>query len=288
MSMVETCYRLADAPGLALLADFHARPYQPVIRSLQKHRPGLICIAGDCFYGSRPQDGVSPLVSQPTVLPFLENCAAIAPTYLALGNHERWLDAEDLDGLRGTGVTVLDNGWVEHGGLVIGGLTSGYCMDYRRFRAGKTGRTSGSQKKDRYPAELHHTDYTHRKSGRTSGSRKTDRYPAELHHTDYTHRPDTGWLAAFAAAPGYHILISHHPEYFRLVPEGVELILAGHAHGGQIRLFGRGVFAPGQGFWPKYTKGIYENRLIVSAGLTNTTSVPRLFNPTEIVYVNTD
>jgi predicted MPP superfamily phosphohydrolase len=63
-------------------------------------------------------------------------------------------------------------------------------------------------------------------------------------------------------------------------------MLSGHAHGGQIRLFNRGLFAPGQGWWPKWTKGVYDHCLVVSTGLSNTASpIPRLFNPTEIVYV---
>ena len=251
--MVETFYTIPFAPGLALLSDLHGRPYQDVILSLRKYRPNLICIAGDCFYGSRPVDDVSPLVSQPNVLPFLEKCAEIAPAYMSLGNHEAWLDDTDLDGVRRTGVTVLDNEWVEKDGLVIGGLTSGYCMDYRRFRNGMT------------TAE--------------------ERYPADTGGAARGHVPDMEWLPDFAAVSGYHLLICHHPEYFPFVPDGVELVVSGHTHGGQIRLFGRGMFAPGQGFWPKYTKGVYHGRLVVSAGLSNTAPVPRLFNPTEIVYV---
>jgi predicted MPP superfamily phosphohydrolase len=89
----------------------------------------------------------------------------------------------------------------------------------------------------------------------------------------------------FAVAPGYHILLSHEPHCFSLVPSSIDLMLSGHAHGGQWRLFGRGVFAPGQGWFPRYSKGVYEGRLVVSAGLSNTTWVPRLFNPTEVVYI---
>lgn len=99
--------------------------------------------------------------------------------------------------------------------------------------------------------------------------------------------PETKWLKKFAAVPGFHILLSHHPEYYSFIPDAVDLILCGHAHGGQIRLFNHGLFAPGQGWFPKYTKGIYDDRMIVSAGLTNTAhGVPRLFNPTEVVFID--
>ena len=99
------------------------------------------------------------------------------------------------------------------------------------------------------------------------------------------HKPETRWLSDFAAQPGFHVLLSHHPEYWPLIPSSIELVLSGHAHGGQWRFFNRGVFAPSQGWWPKWTKGVYEGRLVISAGLSNTTWVPRIGNPTEVVYL---
>ncbi len=98
------------------------------------------------------------------------------------------------------------------------------------------------------------------------------------------HKPETDWLSSFAAVDGFHILLSHHPEYYPPVPGNVEVVLSGHAHGGQWRIFGHGVWSPGQGFWPKWTKGVY-GRMVVSAGLSNTARIPRFFNPTEVVYV---
>lgn len=261
--MVKTFYRIPGAPSLALLADLHAQPYQAVIRSLEKHRPALICIAGDLCYGTYSADDNSPLISQQNILSFLERCAEIAPTFLSLGNHEQLLDAEDLDMLRRTGAIILDNEFTKRTvgqmPVVIGGLTSAYVLDYRKFRAS----FSNTQEQDiaRYPVR-----------------------PPRNRSFDLP--PDISWLQGFAREAGYRILLSHHPEYEPLVPASVDLILSGHAHGGQWRLFRHGVYAPGQGFWPKHTKGIYNGRLVVSAGLANTTHVPRLFNPTEIVYIN--
>lgn len=100
--------------------------------------------------------------------------------------------------------------------------------------------------------------------------------------------PDYHWINKFSGLKGYKILLCHHPEYYEpyIRSGGTDLILSGHAHGGQWRLFGRGIFAPGQGFFPKYTSGIYENRLVVSRGLANTAKhIPRLFNETELVYI---
>ena len=72
-------------------------------------------------------------------------------------------------------------------------------------------------------------------------------------------------------------------EYIRELD--IDLTLSGHAHGGQWRVFGRGVFAPGQGILPKYTSGMHENRFIVSRGLANNAFVPRLFNSTELIFI---
>lgn len=78
--MVESLYIIPDAPRLALLSDLHGRPYQEAVFSLQRNKPDIICITGDIIYGIWPADDISPLVSQPYVLPFLERCAGIAPT----------------------------------------------------------------------------------------------------------------------------------------------------------------------------------------------------------------
>lgn len=97
---------------------------------------------------------------------------------------------------------------------------------------------------------------------------------------------DTAFLQSFSSQAGYKVLLSHHPEdYEALAPYPMDLILSGHCHGGQIRFLGRGIFAPGQGFLPKYHHGVYHNKLVVSAGCANTTFIPRWGNETEVVIV---
>ncbi len=99
--------------------------------------------------------------------------------------------------------------------------------------------------------------------------------------------PDLAFLSDFAALPGYKILISHHPEYYpkyiRALP--IDLTVSGHAHGGQWAICGHGLLAPGQGLFPRYTRGVYEGRLAVSRGMSNPVPVPRIGTPREIVYL---
>lgn len=91
-------------------------------------------------------------------------------------------------------------------------------------------------------------------------------------------------------ADGYTVLLSHRPEMFDVyVKNNVDLVLSGHAHGGQFRLpcFG-GLVAPGQGFFPEYDGGLYvmnDTKMIVSRGIGNSIIPFRVNNRPEIVLV---
>ena len=97
---------------------------------------------------------------------------------------------------------------------------------------------------------------------------------------------DTAFLEAFSASQKYKVLLCHHPEYYpQLSQYPIDMILSGHCHGGQICVFGRGIFAPGQGLLPKYHHGVYHGHLVVSAGCANTAPIPRWGNEPEVVIV---
>ena len=88
----------------------------------------------------------------------------------------------------------------------------------------------------------------------------------------------------------FTILLAHRPE---LIDEyskwGIDLVLSGHAHGGQIRLPGiGGLYAPGQGFFPRYTSGNYtvgDTEMIVSRGIGNSAFPLRVNDRPEVVIV---
>lgn len=89
----------------------------------------------------------------------------------------------------------------------------------------------------------------------------------------------------------YTILLAHHPAYFSAYASwGADLTLAGHLHGGMVRLpvLG-GVISPGWILFPKYDKGFYrieEKKMAVSAGLASHTIKLRINNPPELVIVD--
>lgn len=99
--------------------------------------------------------------------------------------------------------------------------------------------------------------------------------------------PNQRFLRHLAAQKGFKLLLCHHPEYYPtyIRPLGIDLTLSGHAHGGQWCLLGHPLFAPGQGFFPRFAGGFYENRLVVSRGLSNTLPVPRIGNPPELCII---
>lgn len=250
--MRNTRYRLTtEYPGVSfkacVVADLHDRPYHRILPVLKQERPDLILIPGDLTeqFDTAPADVRHP------GLELLAECAVIAPTFYALGNHEiggchgniriakladrpleftllpRW--KQDIES---TGAILLHQSYTVWNGLVIGGLGSGLLN------------------------------------------------PGWV--------PDLGWLEDYVNTPGYKLLMSHHPEYYDryLRPYDIDLVVSGHAHGGQWRVFGRGVYAPDQGLFPKYTSGMHENRLIISRGVANSVPViPRFFNPCEVVTV---
>lgn len=97
-------------------------------------------------------------------------------------------------------------------------------------------------------------------------------------------------LEGFSFEDGYTLLLSHRPELFEIyVQSGADLVLSGHAHGGQIRLpFLGGLFAPNQGFFPEYDGGLYssgDTSMLVSRGIGNSLFPLRFNNRPELLLI---
>ena len=271
--MIEKNYGISGDIFLTIahISDLHNKDGRQAIESMRNRKPDIIVITGDLVLRRRPTDDMLIVQSEKNVLPFLSECAQIAPTYMSLGNHEVMLNQDDFELIAQTGVELLDNRFVKTDKYVIGGLTSAYVSRYRR--------------------ELEEMEAGEKAAEGTKAGRYLIPKPfwrPRMQESDYA------WIDTFVKVPRYRILLSHHPEYWcleepMLINRNIDLVLSGHAHGGQFRLFGQGFFAPGQGWFPKYTSGIHRGkygRMIISKGMANTVRVaPRLFNPTEVVYI---
>lgn len=93
-----------------------------------------------------------------------------------------------------------------------------------------------------------------------------------------------------AAPDAFKILLGHRNYWMTEYPElPVDLIFCGHAHGGLIRIPGvGGLIGTDRRLFPDFDAGEYNNgryTLIVSRGLGNSVSIPRIFNRPEIVCV---
>lgn len=106
-----------------------------------------------------------------------------------------------------------------------------------------------------------------------------------------------GWLEQWETCRAgleegtFSVLLSHRPELTELYRgSGFDLVVSGHAHGGQVRvpLLLNGLYAPNQGFFPRYAGGLYDldgTALAVSRGLS-ISRLPRVFNPPEAVVID--
>lgn len=115
----------------------------------------------------------------------------------------------------------------------------------------------------------------------------------------YTENIYGDWEATASASLGnvdtedtFSLLLSHRAEHidtYAALP--FDLVLSGHSHGGQIRIpyVMNGLFAPDQGFFPKYAGGQYEHETfthIIGRGFNYSFNVPRIYNPPEIVVID--
>lgn len=88
----------------------------------------------------------------------------------------------------------------------------------------------------------------------------------------------------------YTVLLSHRPELFGVYCEyEADLVLSGHAHGGQFRIpFIGGLYSPDQGFFPEYDAGLYtdgKTNMLVSRGIGNSKIPIRFNNRPEVIVI---
>ena len=254
--------KLRSRVRLALVTDLHSGRYgknqKTLLDAIDREQPDILLLGGDICDRLRPFDGA---------IEFVTAAAKRYPCFYSAGNHEfkSGLVAEIKRAFAGCGVTVLEG---EMRAVTVRGQSINVCgVDDPRI--------------DRYPDSglcfLGELD------------RLRDTVRAANASSDLASRKETSGVYA---SP-YSLLLAHRPEYIRTYAScGFDLVLSGHAHGGQWRLPGfiDGVFAPGQGLMPKYAGGYHrvgDTDFIVSRGLSRLSPpVPRFFNPPELVVID--
>lgn len=252
---------LTDKKGInkrfAVVSDLHARPYKKVLSALKKISPDAILLPGDiveiaaAYMDKRNQNGLN----------FLEEAVKIAPCYYCYGNHEifyshakfghsktpdKKLGEEYIERIKSCGVKLIN---------------------------------------DEYSEICFKNDGQNEQCGVFVGGLVCGRDKDPVLNMQ---KPDLKFLADYDKVEGFKILLCHYPHYYNefLTDTSFDLILSGHAHGGQWRVFGRGVYAPHQGIFPKFTSGICDGRHIISRGAANNVKpIPRFFNPCEVLEI---
>ena len=259
---------------LALLADVHDCLPPDVLPHVRAFSPSLIAVNGDLvnnyltdwiltpkdrlknlLRGSRDTHYDGHIASSYSGSSVLQECASISTTFYSLGNHERYFTSADAAAVHSAGAVLLENEFLPFGGLCIGAQSS--------FELGQI-------------------------SEERIADGDLDPILVKRRGRAYAPEAETAWLDEFERQPGFKVLLCHHPEYYDkfLRHRDIDLILSGHAHGGQIRLFGRGLYAPDQGVLPRYTSGVIDNRMVISRGLSNQYRfVPRFNNAPELVLI---
>jgi predicted MPP superfamily phosphohydrolase len=102
----------------------------------------------------------------------------------------------------------------------------------------------------------------------------------------------TDFFESFEEGDLFKLLLTHYPEYFEDILKDAEIDVAmcGHAHGGQVRIPGiGGLYTKDQGWFPKLTEGVVsvgDVSVVISRGLGDSSDVPRINNPPELVIVD--
>lgn len=97
-------------------------------------------------------------------------------------------------------------------------------------------------------------------------------------------------IGLLSQEPGFSVLLSHRPEFMDVYARhSIDLVLCGHAHGGQFRLpWIGGLYAPGQGIFPEYDAGLFEmenTKMLVSRGIGSSVFPLRFNNRPEVVLI---
>ena len=245
---------------VVLVTDLHSCYYgekqRKLIDAIDDQTPDMILLGGDIFDDEMDDANTEY---------FLANIAQRYPCYYVTGNHEFWSERDAF----AAKMTILE----KYGITILSGDCETVELNSELIDL------CGVDDPDSYMIRF---DLATNPSGYTdAGIHKIDTLNQQLDE-----------VRAMTQNGNFTILLSHRPELFEnYVSRGFDLVLCGHAHGGQWRIPGilNGLYAPNQGFFPPYAGGWYERDgtiMIVSRGLAReSTRLPRIINRPELVLV---
>lgn len=238
----------------AVVADLHGDRGTEALQLLNRMKPDFILIPGDLsdrFYLSPREMDRRAYRGYRNGIEFLRSAAGIAPVYYSIGNHE------------------------------MGGVHSGRPWAQKHFPSYMPFSREIKEEVRETGATLLDDSFVQIGNIAIGGLTSGLTYREQI--------PNLRFLTEFSSLSAYKILLCHHPEYYPRYIQNTEidLTVAGHAHGGQWSFFNKAIFAPGQGLFPKLVRGVHDERLLISRGVTNSTFIPRIGVPCEIVEVRT-
>ena len=245
-----------DGFTIAQVSDLHNKSFGEhsyfLIGKLKAAKPDMIVVTGDLVDYNRTDIDAA--------LDFIAQAVQIAPLYYVTGNHDEALPLPQI--------YKLTQGIEQAGGVV---LDSECAVISRRqgilWRGNNIGDFNEAAVTANAPDDVFNL----------IGLANVNLFGSKIEYIT----PHSSRL---------NILLAHQPQAVEhYVTEPVDLIFSGHAHGGQVRLpFFGPVYAPGQGFSPKYTEGVYDvgsASMVVSRGLGNSVFPIRINNRPELVIV---
>lgn len=246
---------------LSLITDLHSCSYgedqSQLVEAVIGNKPDVILLGGDIFDDNIGNENTESLIRQ---------ISEKFPCFYVSGNHEHWSGrnafSEKMNILEKYNVRVLS-------GKRLSFTVNGTAIDI-----------CGIDDPDSYITAFDiDTDPTGYSDAQTNKEKSFEN--------------DLKTLSESSEEGKFTILLSHRPEYFDFYSSlNFDLVLCGHAHGGQWRIpfVLNGLYAPNQGFFPKFAGGLYRSddmTMIVSRGLAKeTTRIPRIFNRPELVIID--
>lgn len=234
-----------------------------IVTKIKKIKPDIIVITGDLIdtpYYSKMNNQIiannEDVIPDEMTVKFINKIIEIAPVYYIYGNHEMMLlDNPDSNvfkvALEDLGVNIINN----------------------KTTTIKIGTSQINILGIQDPATLY----------------KDERF-AYIDGTKEKIKAMLDYVVIDIDTNNFTILLSHRPEYFEIYENyEIDLALTGHVHGGQVRfpIIG-GLYAPNQGWFPKYDSGLYKSdsfSMIVNRGIGNSVIPLRVFNSPEIVTI---